>query len=1097
IATIALAVNLTVDNDGDNIPNDFETLNSVNPGGANFARLPGTQTAASSFSGNFVPDLAIDGNTLTSWFTGVGDAANKRSAPFIEVLLPQDVNVAQIRLLGNRQNPVGFDFFAGIFQAFDAGGNEIFNSGAVQLPAPSRDVAVPVDINGVRRVRFTSTEDESNTPGLAEIQVISRPGGQGLNPDDPTDATMDFDLDGLINIDEFNLGTSIFLNDTDGDGLDDAQEVTFGSNPVLADTDNDGLLDGNEINPTSDNDGDGIINILDPDSDNDGLPDGIEVALGLDPLSADSDANGIPDGSEDGDGDGLPNIEEVLSNTDPENPDTDGDGILDGEEVIAGADGFITDPLRADTDGDGMPDGYETRFGLDPTDPGDAALDPDGDGLTNQEESVLDTDPFNPDTVPPAVSQVDPVDGLIDFPVNGVVIVRFTEPLMNSSVTSGVVQLFGSQEVQGSVALSNDGLSITFTPDADLTGLTVHDIQVQGARDIAGNLMTGSFQSSFTTAQFVDNVRPSILRTSPISGTLNVPVNSPFTVEFSERMDPASLTTVNFVVRDNTTFQSVSGMIQVDPNGLTASFVPVQPFAVGRSHSVSLSTNIMDAAGNSLTGGRSFSFTTAFGTDIDRPRLVATSPVDGDTGMPVNVLVVLDFSEPLNNVNFLRGIEILEAGVTVPGSFALSSGNRRVTFTSAQALLSNTLYTVAMSTQITDLVGLPLDNPGSFSFVTADTGDITRPTVTLVDPVNGATGVPTNMVAQVQFSERMNPLMLTDSTFFIDNGTTGVKVPGTVTVASGRLSAVYTPDVALSPSTIYRVRTFSMTDLAGNTLSGTSVPSTFTTGTSVDQVAPTVVQVSPPDGNTGVPVNARVVVEMSEPVSAFSVGNNSVVVSAGGVPESGVVSLNSVRTTLTFVPDVNLSSGVVYTIDVGGLIDLSGNTMVTFSSGFTTDAGGVVDTGNPVVNSIRPGNGDIDVAVGTDIVITFDEVIDPTTVNSSSMPVNISGVSGVVSGSYAVNGTLVTFTPTSQFPASVRVVVTVNSQVKDFVGNGSNSFSSFFNTSSTIDTTPPGVVMVTPVDGAVDIALNTKVVLTFSESLNTSTISGNNFKLFA
>ena len=79
-------------------------------------------------------------------------------------------------------------------QNFDVGllaGAEVFNSGIVNFPAPKRDLSVPVDLNGIRRVRFTSTADESNTPGLSEFQVISRPGGTGLNKNSGNDAGLD------------------------------------------------------------------------------------------------------------------------------------------------------------------------------------------------------------------------------------------------------------------------------------------------------------------------------------------------------------------------------------------------------------------------------------------------------------------------------------------------------------------------------------------------------------------------------------------------------------------------------------------------------------------------------------------------------------------------------------------------------------------------------------------------------------------------------------------------------------------------------------------------------------------------------------------
>ena len=615
IATILISVDLTIDSDEDGLPDDFEELNSINPGGTNLSRLPTAQVSASSFSGSFSPERAIDGNLFTSWHAISGDAANNRSAPFIEVTLPEELNVAQIKVFGNRERPDGLDFFAGIFQAFDSAGTELFNSGSVILSAPSGDAAVQVDINGVRRVRLTSTDDEGSTPGLSEIQVLSRPGGSGLDLGDSTDAALDFDQDGLTNLEEFELGTSIFLNDTDGDGIGDAEEAAFNSNPLLADSDNDGLLDGNETNPTQDSDGDGIVNILDPDSDNDGLPDGIEVSLGLNPFRADSNFNGIPDGSEDSDGDGLPNLEEILENTDPINPDTDGDGLLDGEEVAGANDGFITDPLRTDTDGDGMSDGYESSFGLNPTDPADASLDSDNDGLTNLEESRLGTDPFINDTVPPAVAQIEPADGAVEFPVNSGIIVRFNEPLQPESLISGSVIVIEGSEVPGSVALSDDGLSITFNPENNLEPLAEHIVQITGVRDIAGNLMVELFESRFTTGEFVDSVTPTVLRTSPVNNESGVPVNAPFRVEFSERMDPASLTPANFSVRDNVTGQNVPGLIQVDPDGITASFVPERSFSVGRNHSVSLSANITDVSGNRLTGTSFFRFTTAFVED--------------------------------------------------------------------------------------------------------------------------------------------------------------------------------------------------------------------------------------------------------------------------------------------------------------------------------------------------------------------------------------------------------------------------------------------------------------------------------------------------
>jgi len=1098
VGTILFSVNLTQDADGDQIPDDYEAANATNPGGANLSRLPGTIATASSASGSSTADRVVDGNSRTSWFTAVGDAANKRSAPFIEVTLPKDVNVAQVRLLGNRSNPIGFDFFSGKFQMFNSAGVEMLNTGEVALPEPSRDVAVPIDLNGIRKLRFTSLSDESNTPGLSEFQVISRPGGVGLNANDPTDASKDFDLDTLTNLDEFRLGTSIFLNDTDSDGLDDAEEVSLGSNPILGDTDNDGLLDGSEPNPQGDADGDGVINLLDADSDNDGLPDGVEILIGLNPLRTDSNGNGIPDGSEDNDSDGLPNGEEVLENTDPNNPDTDGDGILDGEEVIAGADGFITDPLRADSDGDGMSDGYEARFALDPTNPADAALDPDGDGLTNLQEFKLGTDPHNNDIVAPAVVQVDPVDAATDVPINSVIVVRFSEPLRVDSVLDGTVRLISGGDVPGTLALSADGLSVTFTPKIVMAGLTAHTLEVGGLRDAAGNLMIGTFVSGFTTAVFIDTVPPTIVRTNPIANQVRVPVNSPITVEFNEAMDPASLNPISFTIFDTDNgWQAVPGMIQVDRDNRTASFVPNKPFGIQRRFYVLLTGGITDAAGNPL-GSKGYYVTTDFGPDTDRPLLVANSPIDGSLNVPVNTLVELGFNEPVNNIDLLRGVQATSGGVQVPGSIALSNGNKTATFTSATALTANTVYTVTVSSQVTDLAGNPLNNPGTFSFTTGTLGDVTRPSIIQISPFNGALQVATDATVDVSFSEQINPLTLTGNSFYIYDYRTSIRLPGTLTVAADGLSARLIPTAGFEPNTEYRIQfTGVISDLAGQSL-GYYSNYRFTTGLGPDVLSPVVVRTNPADLSPSVAVNAPVRVELSEPVQPFNAGS-ALSVSAGSAAVAGTVTLNGARTQLTFTPAANLLAGTAYTVSVSGLLDLSGNLMTPYSGSFTTELTGAVDATTPTLTTSNPANGAVDVALSSNLALTFSEDMDPTSIDSSSIRVYRADGSNIA-GSYTVSGAQVTFTPAVELQGSSIVYWNVRS-VRDVAGNYGPQWWQFhtgnFTTVAAADVISPQLVSVSPANGELDINRSRQIVLTFSEPLSSGTIHGSNFALFA
>jgi subtilisin family serine protease/chitodextrinase len=100
------------------------------------------------------------------------------------------------------------------------------------------------------------------------------------------------------------------VSDSDGDGLPDYWEVEHGLDPqdptdAGLDTDDDGLTNREEFAAMTDPN--------DADSDDDGMPDGWEVDRGLNP-------NDASDASEDADGDGVSNLNEYLNSNDTEAP---------------------------------------------------------------------------------------------------------------------------------------------------------------------------------------------------------------------------------------------------------------------------------------------------------------------------------------------------------------------------------------------------------------------------------------------------------------------------------------------------------------------------------------------------------------------------------------------------------------------------------------------------------------------------------------------------------------------------------------------------------------------------------------------------------
>jgi YD repeat-containing protein len=824
----------------------------------------------------------------------------------------------------------------------------------------------------------------------------------------------------------------------------------------------------------------------------------------------------------------TPNNTLTVISTNP-SADADGDGLTNIYETA-----ISSDPLNPSTANDGLPDGWALFFGLSPSNPAGASQTAP-DGLTYLQAFQQGLNPLIPTLAPPDVARVFPANGATNYPTNGVVVVRFNEPLQapatlaaaqaainaglpagsnfsssNAAAAAQVLQAFllrtccggtaavpgtvqllqGTRPIAGTVTLSNDGLSLVFAPSKPLSSSTTYTVFVQGVKGASGVSMTNTFQSSFTTGLTTNLTTGTAVLTSPANGATDVPTNAAFMVEFTKQVDPSSLTSQTFFVTDSFTQQKVPGMLQVDAAGFTASFVPQATYPVGRLMFVQLN-GVLDLTENRFPSSF-FEFTTGFAPATQGPAVVAVSPANGATGVPVNSLVVAQFSEPLSVISAITGFQVLQGSTQIQGAIALSNGNTQLTFTPVSPLSPNTMYTIAATGQITDVAENPLSNPGTFTFVTGSAADNTAPTVTTVSPANGAGGVPTNALIQLQFSKQVDPLTVRTADFLVFPQATFIPIPGTVSVSANGLTATFTPNPPLDPSTNYFINaTGAITDLQGHPLQG--IFTGFSTGLGAVTTAPAVVQVSPPNGTQGVPVNPQVVVVVSASVSAASVNSSAITVTAaGGTPVAGSISLNGDRTVLSFVPTNLLAVSTTYAVTASGFTDQAGNTVTPFTSSFATGTSGVANNNRPTVTAVSPVNGATGVPAGSAIVLTFNEVIDTATVNVNTVQISANGFSGQLAGNYAVDATgkVVTFTPLSPLPGNTLIFVVVNG-VTDLSGNGANFFESTFTTGAATDTTAPTVLMVTPGNGSTGIGLNAAVVLTFSKSLNRNTVNGN------
>lgn len=153
------------------------------------------------------------------------------------------------------------------------------------------------------------------------------------------------------------------------------------------------------------------------------------------------------------------------------------------------------------------------------------------------------------------------------------------------------------------------------------------------------------------------------------------------------------------------------------------------------------------------------------------------------------------------------------------------------------------------------------------------------------------------------------------------------------------------------------------------------------------------------------------------------------------------------------------------------------------------DYAGEVEGICPEVITTDPANGATNVLTNKVITATFNETMEPSTINESTFFVK--NGADMVSGKVTYSGTTATFTPTSLLDANTVYTATVTRRAMDPMGNYMRNDTTWsFNTGNA-----PAVILTDPVEGASNVALNKAVTADFSTPMNAATVNSTSFLL--
>ena len=688
----------------------------------------------------------------------------------------------------------------------------------------------------------------------------------------------------------------------------------------------------------------------------------------------------------------------------------------------------------------------------------------------------------------PTVLSTSPYNGAKNVPVNAYIHARFDEPIRPLSYPDDVVL--------PDYLYSDDRREVLYRKSYIFSENTEHHETLTKFTDISGNSADYSF--AFTTNDVLDLVQPELVSASvPVgNGVTNFPTNGSLSLLFSEPLDKAVFgggpwwdvfyASPNVYTKVKT---SVSG------DGKLLTVTPVTSWAPGASYSTpGWELWVFDLVGNVGAFG-SIQFQIGQDADVISPIIEYVNIAEGQINVPLNPRVVITFNEPID-VTSLDEVRLI--GVDGVPIFATKELDKTsLILTPIQLLKANAPYNLKIQ-GVKDLSGNILALNKDISFQSSASVDAFKPTVVGITPTANAHGVPLNALIEVSWSERINPFLKTPIRALSEQDQT--VVDGYIEVSEDRKRQVFVHDQPLKPFHKYKILMGNhdpVSDIAGNigSLSDDELLATFTTGNATD-VEPPKLLTSNVLNSVNIPVNAQITLAFNESLYESCVNVNSVqlIKVNGSEVVSGSVLLTQNKHNITFVPTVNLEPSSTYKLSINGICDLSGNKLSGIQTQFTTSNTNAPDISKPTFTSITPESNSFDINANSKIIINFNEVVDPTKLDG--LQVTASGYAVQLPGTWDASGNTLTFTPQQSFPSNATITIFMYG-VFDVAGNELQPTTRSFVTGLAVDNTSPKILQVMPENGTINVSSQVPIVLTFSESLDESTITDTNFVIFS
>ena len=234
-------------------------------------------------------------------------------------------------------------------------------------------------------------------------------------------------------------------------------------------------------------------------------------------------------------------------------------------------------------------------------------------------------------------------------------------------------------------------------------------------KDMAGFALGSDYAWTFTTGVIADVTAPTVVETINDNGATGVSINTRVGATFSKDVEPTSINVSTFGFMQGATI--VAGT--VSSSGANAVFSPSAPLSPNTTYTATLTTGVMDLAGNAMASPYVWSWTTGATADSIAPTVTKVYPADKATLVATTTAPSATFSKAIDATS-INPTNFTVKGVS--GLVGYNAFSRVATFTPSKTLANNTTYTATLkggAGGVQDISGNTLTSDKVWRFTTA------------------------------------------------------------------------------------------------------------------------------------------------------------------------------------------------------------------------------------------------------------------------------------------------------------------------------------------------------------------------------------------